>query len=133
MKLKFTEHQKKYMTKGAQFWVQTLYDSELDQARGALEQSNAFCCLGVGVLCNQLETGENYPTASNGRYLGGGLTNKYSKVKDWLGLLDWYGEPHSCQYESLIDLNDSEEYNFNQIAEVLLQHPEQYFIPVKGK
>ena len=27
MKLKFTTHQKKYMTKGAQFWVQTLHEN----------------------------------------------------------------------------------------------------------
>lgn len=134
MKLKFTEHQKKYMTKGAQFWVQTLYDNELDQCRDTLESGNAYCCLGVGALCYQMITGEDLPEKEDGTYDGDNLAHEFEKVRDWLGLDQPEGAPvEDPHMYYLVTLNDEKHYSFKQIAEVLLQHPEQYFVPVKGR
>ncbi len=129
MKLKFTEHQKKYMTKGAQFWVQTLYDNELDQCKYTLQKEDAYCCLGVGALCHQLKTGEDLLENNLGEYAGGTLV-EHIKTVQWLGLISDAGCTNGNQ-DALYRLNDCDNYSFKQIAQVLLDNPEQYFVEVK--
>lgn len=138
MKLKFTTHQKKYINKNAQYWIQTLHDNEVGQCKGTLEDEHGFCCLGVGALCYQLKTGEELPEDDNGNYEYASLEGEFESVLSWLGLQDYCGRPSgelglSGGLEALSTLNDDDGYSFEQIAQVLLKHPEAYFLPTGNK
>ena len=128
-RIKLTPHQKKYINPNAKYWIETLLPNELCKTTGTLEDSNGFCCLGVGILCCQMKTGIEMFTLSNGSYQGGTLEGDYLNVKDWLGLHSVGGSPKDnyIQFKALWELNDLHNYNFTQIAEHLLAYPEVYF------
>lgn len=132
-KIRFTEHQKKFMNKNAQKWVQMVYNDDLLQAINTLEKDQGFCCLGVGALCFQMETGLELPLKPNGDYARGSLVCEFETVQNWLGLWSSNGNPRFGGVlgddKSLAGHNDQGK-SFREIAQFMLDYPEQYFIPV---
>lgn len=94
--MKLTDHQKKYINANALAWIKTLLPNDIDQCQSTLQDDHSYCCLGVGVLCHQIKTGDMYNGAatitSKGTTLfeGGDLT-EYPAAQLWLGLHDVAG------------------------------------------
>ena len=134
-RIEFTKHQKKYLNPNAMKWVQMVYNNDFLQAKAALQEGHSYCCLGLGALCYEMNTGDVLPVDALGSYEGGLLNGEFVLVKQWLGLIDEAGMPrgnnndHLCPLSSLSSLND-EGMSFLGIAKVMLAHPEAYFIPV---
>jgi hypothetical protein len=106
-------------------WLATLESGEYLQGKQMLKREIngevRYCCLGV--LCEvaiknglELEVQEaTYEPWNNNGTLP-------DRVVKWAGLKDAYGNVTSNGSESLIELNDSKNYDFKQIAQVIREH-----------
>jgi len=112
--------------------VEALRSGEYEQAYGRLKDDEGYCCLGVACdIYRRLEKPDeckwDHEDSSHVFY----TTEKGIEegelpddVSDWLGFSDNIGTlsldaEERDTYVSLIDLNDSEEYTFNDIAKVI--------------
>ncbi len=133
-KIRFTEHQKKFMNKNAQKWVQMVYNEEVSQTKEALQDANGYCCLGVGALCYELNNFSNNLFKDwAGYYCSGTLQGSFECVRIWLGLLREDGanvDASDEDNERVLAVMNDQGKPFREIAQVMLDYPEQYFIPV---
>jgi hypothetical protein len=137
MPLELTEHQKLYINPNAELWIEALQSGKYNQCEGALQSEAGYCCLGVGAhICEQNSTIRALRNDS-GLLSGGALEFCNEPIKEWLGLLDGFGntEPlpvgfQAAKMRCLTSMNDSGDFNFSKIAEVLLDNPQYYFVPV---
>jgi hypothetical protein len=126
----------------AQRWVQALRSGDFEQGRGKLNDGmGGFCCLGVlceiavadGVIaCSFNKEGpvsyyDPDATALQKGLYGDGYTDMSETslpkaVQRWAGLkLGEQATPNSPSFGgwNLIELNDTEKYSFDQIADVI--------------
>jgi hypothetical protein len=119
-----------------QKWVAALRNGEYEQTRAVLRSNGGFCCLGV--LCDLYaqETGMKWrPSEQSTCYtLHGISTTLPIEVRAWAELADEYGayvevetnedgatHPPYRTDVSLTQLNDTWDYDFEMIADVIEQ------------
>lgn len=96
-------------------WIDTLVENKYKQGKGQLgDDASGYCCLGVGCV------------VTNTEFLHHDMTSEEFTEK--VGLCGTRGEPNGKPLWSLTWYNDSKEYTFPQIADILIQHPDEYFI-----
>lgn len=96
-------------------WIQALDSGDFKQAYGELEApTGGYCCLGVA--CKVLVS-KHKLKFRNDVIFGGAPTDQPS-APEWLKLIDsdFY---HKVKELSLIDINDSGKYSFQEIATIL--------------
>lgn len=115
-------------------WIAALRSGKYVQAKDALCSNAGFCCLGV--LCDLSEKGAWVASCgpSNPRdYLGTGSELPH-EVSRWAGMRSLDGrfdsdnpehQPPGAFEPSLLQLNDTLEFTFPQIADVIEQHWER--------
>src|SRR3954468_6246696 len=94
-----------------QKWVEALRSGEYKQTQNYLKDPTGYCCLGVlaevcgmKIISGDTEESSNYFNAIE---IDG-------KGKDYQPLRDLIG--NEAEVQNLIDMNDSDDYNFNEIA-----------------
>ena len=112
-------------------WVAALRSEDYKQGRNALESNGSFCCLGV---LSNIAVEEGLCTKKTKDNSGKGLVTFYDKfdnfgwegtlpmaVKEWADMKDTVGTlPDGVEVKSsLLQLNDSAKYSFEQIADVI--------------
>jgi hypothetical protein len=98
-----------------------LRSGEYKQARGTLQNTGGYCCLGVMCDVYEKETGNVLERTPSG-LLNGNTLRKHTDVKEWVGLQGALG-----QYEdedSLAALNDREDSSFAHIADFIESEPQ---------
>lgn len=103
----------------ADAWVKALRSGEYEQGYKCLYQNNTYCCLGV--LCDLAEKEKICKKASDYRdrvYFDEERLCLPESVIEWSGMLSRSGERAEFE-ESLADLNDSQEYSFEEIANII--------------
>lgn len=104
----------------AKRWVKALRSGKYKQTKYILNNGNGeFCCLGV--LCEiAAKDGVIKPRKKGNRvYYGRQFNVLPATVMKWAGVKDAEGLVYSPAVESLTYLNDDENYDFNQIADVI--------------
>lgn len=86
-----TDHQKKYINANALRWIKTLLPNDIGQCQETLQDGHSYCCLGVGLLCHQIKTGDMYDgeaiiTSKGTTLFKGGDLGEYPAAQLWLGL-----------------------------------------------
>lgn len=103
-------------------WVDALRSGEYRQGYGRLRSdgSNAYCCLGVACDVSGVGrwTGSLYETDGEMPWGVSGLELPNPVVR-WLGLDDRDPYMESAGGDSLSSLNDSENWDFDKIADLL--------------
>lgn len=99
-------------------WVEALRSGDYKQGKWEMYNScrDTYCCLGVG---HKLATGENPKRSS---------TDGYDIVKEYYGLKDQLGRYGNDGDKALFHHNDTDDYSFNQIADIIELAPEGLFI-----
>jgi hypothetical protein len=102
----------------AELWVKKLRSGKYEQTKYALQKENAFCCLGV--LCKIGEE-HNISTNTNDMKLSGEDLDTQKSIADWSGLRYVNGLFTDGLFTNdlLTGLNDIDNFNFNQIADVI--------------
>jgi hypothetical protein len=108
-----------------------LRSGEFTQAEGMLQCSGGHCCLGVMCEVYEKETGDELPHNSMGFLVGGDLDGQFfGKVKSWVGLKSYSGKfvgssgnPNTPN-NSLVDMNDTLNKSFDDIADFIETEPE---------
>lgn len=113
-------------------WITALRSGEFTQGQAALRSRDAeYCCLGVACELASRD-GVISPWTTETGYDGEAMTPS-SKVMHWLGLADDCGEtrkPHLAgaysdgepkEVGALTELNDSGDWTFEQIADLIEQ------------
>ncbi|OFA33311.1 hypothetical protein BAE46_00955 [Glaciecola punicea] len=113
------------MPEPIRLWIADLRSGEYQQSTGNLENNEGFCCLGVGCKTAQKNGIKIYAyedkLESKGKIIGFSLRKQKSALK-WLNLQNPFGEFRGSSFKScdtLIDLNDEENYSFNEIADFI--------------
>ena len=98
-------------------WVEALRSGEYKQEKYQMYNpiSGGYCCLGVGY---KLATNEIPPTVGSAGYF---------LVKDYYGLTDGLGKYGENCEKALFLHNDTDELNFNEIADIIESSPEGLF------
>jgi len=109
------------VNENAKKWVKALRSGKYKQTTCTLQDEEGFCCLGVGCVVFEEETGIPLPTNKNGFYNDGNLSSDFTVVKDWLGLSS--DEGRFGTDSSLVKLNDNCGFSFEQIADVIESEP----------
>ena len=115
-------------------WVAALRSGQYEQAEGVLRNDEGYCCLGV--LCDLYakETGMDW-WDGGGEYAMHGNNNTLPiEVRAWAKLADEFGSYVEIETDedgathppyrtdvSLTELNDTWNYDFKQIADVIEQ------------
>lgn len=108
-------------------WVDALRSGEYLQGYAFLRRGNSYCCLGVAceLARKSIPISIDVDHAELDIHFYNG--SKYSlpdEVLDWLG----FSRPYAIKFtnsdgtevsRTLADINDSKEYNFNQIADLI--------------
>lgn len=108
-------------------WIKALRSGKYSQSYRGLRDNNGYCCLGVLMDCFintensdaqwQHENTDCYRViSSNDKRPSYGLLHQTTKFKKWAGDIPSWIE---C---ILINLNDSEQADFNQIANWIEEH-----------
>lgn len=118
------------LTKNQKLWVEALRSGKYKQAVGVLEStSGGFCCLGVACKVAE-EHGVEVVYDKLGGTLHGNQLGYQRNVQEWLGLINGDGYPSDKLNVdpslTLSSLNDSGA-TFEEIADIIEQHPEWYF------
>lgn len=103
-------------------WIKALRSGEYSQGKKLLQGSEGYCCLGVA--CKVLI---EFPRLRDDGTLAGASPKQQDGSPRWLkginddvnnrGLTNINGDPNTLMY-----LNDVEEWSFNQIADLLEEH-----------
>ncbi len=120
MTIQLTEHQAKYINPLALKWIEALKSGEYKQTQGQLAtmDKQSFCCLGVAAEVCQWPYAPTDPDLRDLNYVQIGLRNATGNPANLTDL------------KALYSLNDNKNWTFEQIADWLLQHPEEYFIEI---
>lgn len=113
--------------KPRQLWVEALRSGEYHQARGQLQNVDAYCCLGVAC-----RVAEKHGVEVNQQlgFLDGTCLIAQPNVKEWLGLASGKGDLKNV---SLALLNDAERLSFSDIADIIEQNAGELFIEESGE
>lgn len=128
-------------------WVESLRSGEYDQTYGALHKVKTlgelnegqspvgYCCLGVlSDLAKKAGVIESH-TAENGTYemFDGGMCFLSEKVLKWAGMEGHptVRQPNGAGLTSLDNINDSEEYTFDEIADIIEAQLQMKYILVE--
>jgi hypothetical protein len=115
-------------------WIAALRSGKYEQGYKRLNRDNKFCCLGV--LCDILKDEIDLTVSvergithynSNGSVLPNALLN-YANLNSYMGYISSFsGDENTYCPEGLTlsHLNDSENYNFSKIADVIEKHWEE--------
>lgn len=121
----------------AKLWIETLESDRFKQGRNRLAVRSAldsedfeFCCLGVACeLYVEANPDEIYvEETSYGKGYDGYDVSLPVKVREWLGLADYHGRSLREDVVALTYLNDSGYYSFKEIAAVLKDEENKYFV-----
>ena len=133
------------MNENAKKWIIALRSGEYKQGRLALHPTYVtFCCLGVGCDIYIRDVGgcwdESYGFQYGFKY-GFHAYDGYSngiddvlpvEVQNWLGLASTDGafisHVDDSDFVTLAELNDSGEYNFDRIADIIESEPKGLFV-----
>lgn len=104
-------------------WIQALESGEYKQGRGGLRNADdTYCCLGVlcGVYAKEtgVQWGQAHRSINDYRLLDAEMELP-DAVKNWAGLND---RNPTIADSNAIDLNDSDELTFPQIAKLIQEH-----------
>jgi hypothetical protein len=114
------------LNKNARKWVEALRSGKFKQSRFVLRNEEGFCCLGVACEVAVREGVIPEARAGKDRYdYDNEISSLPERVQNWLGLRTPYG--YAEGYQSLESLNDSGEYSFEQIANVIESKPKGLF------
>lgn len=112
----------------ARKWAAALESGDYKQTTGQLRKNGSFCCLGV--LCN-LHAQEHPEIAKKQKkateYLGAEIDLPL-EVETWAGMYTCDGGFSGFKLNdvvganSLVDLNDTYQWNFKKIAKVIRKH-----------
>ena len=112
-----------------QRWLEALRSGEYKQTKENLQNSDGFCCLGVLCDLHAKERGTNWVRKTDGYELYGETQILPLSVQEWSGLnndigglVDFEYERYGVMYvksESLPELNDTWNKNFNEIADLI--------------
>lgn len=115
-------------------WIAALRGNRYKQTREDLQASDGYCCLGVGV-CRANLKGKVNVSRDTSKFLDGGDLGDQPGVQEYLGLRSDVGHPDKPYTfrgkevtTSLINLNDEEGASFKEIADVLENNPEAFFV-----
>jgi hypothetical protein len=98
-----------------------LRSGEYKQARGTLQNTGGFCCLGVMCDVYEKETGNGLERTPSG-LLNGTNLRKHIDVKEWVGLQCNLGT--SDNSDSLAAINDRADSTFAYIADFIESEPQ---------
>ena len=112
-----------------QRWLDALRSGEYKQTMENLQDNNGFCCLGVLCDLHAKERGTNWVRKTDGYELYGEAQTLPLSVQEWAGLdndiggmVDFEYEKDGVMYvksESLPEINDTWNKNFNEIADLI--------------
>ena len=102
-------------------WITALRSGEYVQARGGLCRNGGYCCLGVAAKVIGISDDILEDTDS------GGARNAYEDIKKAYGLEHSLGIYNDGSH-ALYTHNDSDKWNFNQIADLIETAPSGLFI-----
>lgn len=115
-------------------WIAALRGNRYKQTREDLQDSDGYCCLGVGV-CRANLKGKVNVSRDTSKFLDGGDLGDQPGVQEYLGLRSDVGHPDKPYTfrgkevtTSLVNLNDEEGASFKEIADVLENNPEAFFV-----
>lgn len=116
------------LNKNAQLWVDLLRSGELEKGVFKLQSGeNKYCCFGVACIAYENATGKRLDRNRLGQISGNGL-DEYPQVMSWLKLSHDEGDFWvSGNRRSLLELNDSYNLTFEQIADIIESKPEGLF------
>jgi hypothetical protein len=115
------------LTENQKLWVKELREGGHKQAKGSLQNSEGYCCLGVACLAYEKATGKKvYRGGLNNFLTGGGLDN-YCEVIEWLSLRSPLGCSLDDNIPALSTLNDNHGKSFAEIADLIETKPENIF------
>lgn len=115
------------MNNNRKLWIDALRSGLYQQTVGHLNQGDNYCCLGVACEVYQQEVGDLtiVRSAIDGiRSYDGDPKLLPEKVRKWLGLTANDG---AYEEGSLVSLNDSRGYSFEDIADLIETDPEGLF------
>jgi hypothetical protein len=138
--MELTDHQKKYINDEAKAWIEALLSGEFKQTKEQLycSQEDAYCCLGVACEISE-DVNRDVDDPEKYWYESEYETTQLPYAFRWvIGLASETGSPRSIgnlqtNFDSLVRLNDEEDYTFGDIANHLLKFPEVYFEPINGE
>lgn len=118
---KFTELQEK--------WLQALESGKYKQTQGELCEGGKYCCLGVAT---HVFNPDHQALKDNGWFRDGIVTRFRTAppdIQEALKLRDEHGDfVHTFgTFDGLVDMNDSGEFTFKDIAEFIRKNPENVF------
>ena len=108
-------------------WVKALRSGEYDQGKNRLltvhdNDSKSFCCLGVLCELHAQETGGHWEKERGLKWEYRGQEGVLpGSVMEWSGVSNVNGRATGLN-GSLILMNDSGDYDFNQIADLIAKH-----------
>ena len=99
-------------------WVKALRSGRYKQGKRRLKQDDRYCCLGV--LCNISKVSKWNKSGSYGRKGDREQSALPECVAEWAGMKTQWGiYPGSDQMIGLANLNDTQNYTFEQIADII--------------
>ena len=105
-------------------WIEALRSQEYNQSFDRLRDKNGYCCLGVLCDIHAKETGNEWVDMVKpipcGKYYLGHVSNLPKEVIKWAGLEKQ--NPMLTVDMSASSCNDSHEYTFNQIADLIQEN-----------
>jgi len=116
----------------AKRFIQFLKETKESQIFGTLHNKCGYCVLGLACLFYEKETGKKLKKSKNGFYTEVILTNKYAKVRKWLGLKSSSGVFNQNNFDkhdfgSLATLNDNYKIKFPHLAIICEEFSEELF------
>jgi len=100
----------------ADLWIKALRSGNYKQTESKLERNGNFCCLGV--LCKVAQE-NNVEVLMNGDQLHGGSLIVQKEVIKWSGVRSLSGVIKGHLGSCLTAMNDSGEYDFKSLANVI--------------
>jgi len=99
-------------------WIKALRSGKYIQITGNLHKDNGYCCLGVACEVSGLSEWKrkDLPFTLNSYFYLDALNTLPDPVQKWLGVENC--NP-TCNGRFLSDWNDSQFYNFTQIADLI--------------
>lgn len=115
-------------------WIKALKSGRYKQSTEELQSDNGYCCLGVGAVRAGLKGGVILSRDTT-TFLSGGELDGQPGVRQYLGLRSDTGRPDKFYSfrgdivdHSLVTLNDKKDASFKEIADVLENNPEAFFV-----
>ena len=120
-----------YINEHARRWLDALRSGDYKQGKGRLctvlpDEEPCFCTLGVAA---DLFVPKEHQYDNHGvRYFDGGSAGLSREVADKIGLKSTLGAATGHQLPAIFDLNDTDHWSFNQIADHIEANAEAYFV-----